>query len=288
MHLRRFVFLCSLTVFGVVALQAQESPAPARPPGAPDTGLKDIERSWLNTIHGDGAQAPEGQAEESSPATRFRNPGEAAAQPGNDGQSAAAETTPELFADTGEEGPSFFSVVFRFLGMAALMILVLYAGLRLMRSRAGPLTGTGDLVQVVATVPLMQGRFLQIVDLAGQLLVLGVSDSGVTLVQQIDDARIGDRIRLWQAERARLPLPTGMLEQLTGVLKNSDFKFWHSEGRRDEQPGFKDWLSRYAPGSVPATEPGDTPTGDQEALSRLLNSQREKLSAMQRQPRSGR
>jgi len=290
--------------------QSRSAAAPSEPTGdqgAEKERMRSIDQSWMSEIHGKSAGAgvteePKDSGSTEKETQRFNNP------PGQDsvkeGQAAApTRETPELFA-TGEDGPSFFSIVFRFLGLAALMILVLYAGLRLVRNKAGPLMGAGDLVQVIATVPLMQGRFLQIVDLAGQLLVLGVSDSGVHLVAEIDDARVGDRVRLWQAERARIPTPAGILEQLTGILKKTDFQFWHAEGRaRSDGPGFKEWLGRYAPAARSGGDPleeaalrsvlGDRagvpledipPNADQESLSALLKSQRQKLSSMQRRP----
>lgn len=283
---------------------AERSPA-AGPGSAGDSReqLRAIDESWMREIHGQpaagqGAAANEagaasGQgAPANGPAQRFRNPPQDEAASGERATEAAPAAP--LFAGD-EEGPSFFSVIFRFLGLAALMILVLYAGLRLIRNRAGPLMGAGELVQVVATIPLMQGRFLQIVDLAGQLLVLGVSDSGVSLVAEVDDARVGDRIRLWQAERARMPSPAGMLEQLTGILKKTEFSFWHSENKPG-RPGFKDWLSKYAPATAGATAgtsvggaPADPTAGirlsdipvdaDQESLAALLKSQRQKLES---------
>ncbi len=246
--------------------------------------MRQIEESWMSTINGGNAPATPSATEPTAEGEtqRFKNPGTSApAESAGETTGAAAE----VFGSK-EEGPSFFSVVFRFLGLTALMILILYAGLRFLRARGGPLAGTGDLVQVVATVPLMQGRFLQIVDLAGQLLVLGVSDSGVHLVTEIEDSRLHDRIRLWQAERSRLPSPAGMLERLTGVLKNSEFRFWHQEGRGTEKsgPGFKEWLSRYAPapGGTVAAEEFSAGAAEQESLSELLKSQRNRLSSLHR------
>lgn len=184
---------------------------------------------------------------------RLRNPGAAdAPAAGGAGDGETLGVLPRT-----DDGPSLFSVIFRFFGLMALMVGLFYLGMRYLRAKTGaPVMGGGDLVQVLVSVPLVQGKFLQIVDVAGRLMVLGVSDSGVQMLETIDDGVVADRVRIWQSRRAvNGPLPTSLLDQLQNVFKTSDFRFWVSgddrgrsgAGTRPARQSFGDLLRGQVP-----------------------------------------
>ena len=67
---------------------------------------------------------------------------------------------------------------------------------RFVTKKAGVgLTGQ-DVVKVIAAVPIGQNRMIQIVDMAGKLLVLGVTDSNINLISEIKERDEIDRIKL--------------------------------------------------------------------------------------------
>ncbi len=54
----------------------------------------------------------------------------------------------------------------------------------------------GEAIKVLSVAPLGQNKFLQVVDLAGKVLVIGVSDSAISLISEITDRDQIDRIRI--------------------------------------------------------------------------------------------
>lgn len=216
--------------------------------------LTEINRAWMRELRPGGTPAgkekEKGHSERKTEGPRATEPqGESSKGPGAPGEPLAPEPTTEplrlnnpppsapkateksrLFADQAED-TSFLSVVFRFVAILAVMLGGFYMFARYTRGRRG-LSGTGgDLVQVVASVPLIQGKFLQVVDMAGRLLVLGVSDQSVTLLSEVSDARTADRIRVWQSQNRSVPeAARGALSRLTNLIRGTDFRFWNAAG----------------------------------------------------------
>lgn len=82
-----------------------------------------------------------------------------------------------------------------------LLVLALFAGgfyyfYRFVTKKTGVNLFGGEAIRVLSIVPLGQNKFLQIVDLAGRLLVIGVSDGGVSLITEVTDRDEIDRIRI--------------------------------------------------------------------------------------------
>lgn len=207
--------------------EKREDPAPRNPQER--TQEKAIEESWMKELQGEGAPAQESESEQP------------AAQPGTAEPEAAQPATPPgaLFAD--DAAPSFIGLLFRFVLIAGLMGGGLYLFVRFFKKKAGILHPQEGPVEVLASVPLMPGKFLQIVDLAGQLLVLGVSEQGVRLVYEIDSATTAERIRLWHQSRPK-PTATSLLDAVQKSIKQGEFKFWGGERVKD-RPDFMDLLN---------------------------------------------
>ena len=128
----------------------------------------------------------------------------------------------------GNQKVSFVSLILRFVGFLALMLGAFYLIVRYIKSKTGALSGDNDLIQIIASMPLVQGKFIQVVDLAGKLLILGVSDAGVRLITQVDDARTADRIRLWQSRRTgESGVPEHWTTRLTRVFRGAEYRFWN-------------------------------------------------------------
>lgn len=54
----------------------------------------------------------------------------------------------------------------------------------------------GEAIKVLSVAPLGQNKYLQVVDLAGKVLVIGVSDSAISLISEITEKDQIDRIRI--------------------------------------------------------------------------------------------
>ncbi len=54
----------------------------------------------------------------------------------------------------------------------------------------------GEAIKVLSVVPLGQNKYLQVVDLAGKVMVIGVSDSSISLISEVTEKDQIDRIRI--------------------------------------------------------------------------------------------
>lgn len=208
-----------------------------------------IQDSWLEAIR---------SGEQNN--TRFSNPGPET----EEGAADSGQPQSGFFEE--EEGPSFIGTAVRFLLLMGLMIGVFYFVTRVLKNKAGITGPTGGPVQVLTSVPLMPGRFLQVVDMAGQMMVLGVSESGVRLLSVIDDPNVSEKLRLWHSNR---PQPASSLSWLEGLLKGSDFRFWKDGS--DHKESFDDMLQ-----GKPASD--EVPVSD---LQNLVNLQKKKIRRLE-------
>ncbi len=90
-----------------------------------------------------------------------------------------------------------------FLWMFVKMILVLgvlgagfYYFYRFVTKKTGMTLFGGDAIRVLSVVPLGQNKFLNVVDLAGKVVVVGVSDNNINLITEITEKDQIDRIRI--------------------------------------------------------------------------------------------
>ncbi len=326
----------SRTVPGEEGVRAGKAPSASVGSGKGEAkggrSMAEIDRAWMDAIRGsardskapksagsggtsevgEGARARTGGGEgEGSADGRTLSAGgekrERLTDPGP--ASRAAPAPSRMFADGGDDA-SFLSVVFRFVAILAIMLGGFYLFVRYTRGRNGMGAQTSDLVQVIASVPLIQGRFLQIVDMGGRLLVLGVSDHAVSLLSEVTDARTVDRIRVWQSQNRPGPEQSGgLLGRLTRIIRGTDFRFWNAaaEGARPnaERESFRKLLreqggSATAPVdfgesqssarnsgpdlfdfAAPSREQEEESAPDEAELAALLKAQRRRIRALQ-------
>lgn len=132
------------------------------------------------------------------------------------------------------EPPSFSSAILRFVVFIFLLGFLLYFALRFFRSRNQKLShGAEEVAQVLLSLPLVQGKFLQIVDVAGQLLVLGVSEAGVQLLTSINDGISADRVRLWQSRQSPELPSNKILDKLAAVMKGTDLNLGNTQSKQN-------------------------------------------------------
>jgi flagellar protein FliO/FliZ len=83
------------------------------------------------------------------------------------------------------------------------MILVLgifgggfYYFYRFVTKKAGISMFGGEAIKVLSVVPLGQNKFLQLIDVAGKMMVIGVSDNSISLLTEITEKDQIDRVRI--------------------------------------------------------------------------------------------
>lgn len=82
-----------------------------------------------------------------------------------------------------------------------ILVLALFAGgfymfFKFVSQKAGLHVSGQEAIQILSTVSLGTNKFVQIIDVAGKVFLLGVSDSSINLLTEIKDREDIDRIRL--------------------------------------------------------------------------------------------
>ena len=244
-------------------------------------GYDEVGNSWMEKIHG---KTPAGESSAEQSKEEGDNPSKNENAENNSGSLSPQERNSEELKQLlppEEEAPSFVGTLFRFVLMMGFMIALLYVLLRYLKNKSGGLAfGAGGLVEVIATAPLMQGKSIQIVDVAGRIYVLGVSDSGVNLITSIEDARSADKIRMFQSQKKDI-VPQGLLTELTSLIKKSDYRFWHSEKEKDTDTSqdFRKILEKETAAEFITEKLPEKPPEETEAeLTELLSRQRRKIA----------
>jgi len=91
------------------------------------------------------------------------------------------------------------SSVWMFIKM--ILVLGIFAGgfyyfYRFVTKKAGISIFGGEAIKVLSVVPLGQNKFLQLIDVAGKVMVIGVSDNNISMLSEINEKDQIDRIRI--------------------------------------------------------------------------------------------
>jgi len=98
---------------------------------------------------------------------------------------------------------SYPLLILRTIAILGVIIIGIYLIFRLLlKNRRSPVRDS-EIIKVLATYPLAANRLIQIVDIGGQILVLGVSDSSINLITEVEDKEVIDRIRLLSSKESK-------------------------------------------------------------------------------------
>jgi len=98
---------------------------------------------------------------------------------------------------------SYPLLILRTVAVLGAIIIGIYFIFRfLLKNRRSPVKDS-EIIKVLATYPLAANRLIQIVDIGGQVLVLGVSDSSVNLITEVEDKEVIDQIRLLSSKESK-------------------------------------------------------------------------------------
>jgi flagellar biogenesis protein FliO len=93
-------------------------------------------------------------------------------------------------------------LMFKALAVIGLMGAGFYFFFKFVTQKAGISHLGGAVVTQLASVPVGQNKFIQVVDIAGKVLVVGVADGGINLLTEITDKNEIDRIRLIGSQKS--------------------------------------------------------------------------------------
>lgn len=144
-----------------------------------------------------------------------------------------AETNPvaERYK-TGDEGPGIAGTLFRVVFILALLCVGLYYILKYVaKNREGRLPVRGEM-NVLSSLMLGPNKQLQIVEVSGRFLVLGVADNGINLITEISDPEVKHRIQ--QKKETFDPPEGGFLVTVLEQIKDLNSRI---SGNQEGPPG---------------------------------------------------
>ncbi len=128
---------------------------------------------------------------------------------------------------------STIAYIFTLLLAFAVVIGLAYFTSRVLGQRLGQ--GTANNSRVLTTVPLGANRTLQVVEIAGKVLLLGVTEQSITLLQEITDAEEITKLRNMPNSSADSPFDQVFQRQLASLqVMSRRFPAAFSSNRRPE------------------------------------------------------
>ncbi len=249
----------------------------------PRTSEDALSKDWLQAIH--SYQAP-----------KKNNTGKLVDQQTNEkgGEGGLPQANSQVNSQTEanstlNKAPSLIHVIIKFMIFIFLLIFFIYIGGSYFKKVFGfnrSLSSShvdNEIIQVLAKIPLDAGggKFLQVVDVSGLLLILGLSDSNVQLLEKIEDANVANRIRIWHAQKMeerqgqKANIETlGYLEKLGYLLKNTDFAFWPVK-KASNKKNFMETLNQLT--HTFDKEKIKNMSGQTDELRKLIRKQKQKL-----------
>jgi flagellar protein FliO/FliZ len=99
---------------------------------------------------------------------------------------------------------SYGWMIFKTIIILGALVGGFYYFFRFVSKRAGVNVLGREAIQILSVVPIGPNKHLQVVDVAGRVLILGVSDGGINLITEIREKEDIDRIRMLSSKSAPL------------------------------------------------------------------------------------
>ncbi len=115
-----------------------------------------------------------------------------------------------------------------------------YYFFRFVTKKAGIQTLGRDVIKVLSVIPVGQNKFLQVIDLAGRIMVIGVSDASINLITEILDKDEIDRIRLLSSKSSPVQ-PGGFQDYIPKYISKL-----FGKDNRDNSSGMKYFMPQDA------------------------------------------
>ncbi len=114
---------------------------------------------------------------------------------------------------------------------------IFYYFLRYVTKKAGIQVLGTDAIHVLSMVPIGQNKYLQIIDLAGKVFVLGVSENNINLITEIKDKSEIDHIRLLSSKSSHTAGKTfqeSLVKHISGIFERFTDRKKRSSSEKDD------------------------------------------------------
>jgi flagellar protein FliO/FliZ len=105
--------------------------------------------------------------------------------------------------DFGENRISYPLLVLRTLAVLAVIIVGIYLLFRMLVKKRNRIVAETDIIKVLASYPLASNRLIQVVEIAGKIMILGVTDSNINLITEVEDTELIDKIKLLSSKESK-------------------------------------------------------------------------------------
>lgn len=137
------------------------------------------------------------------------------------------------------EEESYGWLIFKTIIVLGLLVGGFYYFYRFVTKKTGMHLVGRDVIKILSIVPVGQNKFLQVIDLAGRIMVIGVSDSNINLITEIDEKDEIDRIRLMSSKSSPIQ-PGGFQEYISKYISRLFGKEMRSNERDNFQTGYQE------------------------------------------------
>jgi len=118
------------------------------------------------------------------------------------------EYTEDEFGPRSAGGSYIWSFI-KMLFILGVMVAMFYYFFRYVSKKTGANISSADISTTLSIIPIAQNKFLQIVDLGGKILVLGVSDNSINLITEITEKHEVDKIRVLNLNNSQIQSSQG-------------------------------------------------------------------------------
>ncbi|MFH0974628.1 MAG: flagellar biosynthetic protein FliO [Spirochaetota bacterium] len=140
----------------------------------------------------------------------------------NNNKTTAAENSLYDYERPTVEEESYVWLFFKTLIVLAMLVGGFYYFYRFVTKKTGIQSVGREVIRILSIVPVGQNKFLQVVDLAGRIMVIGVSDSNINLITEIKDKDEIDRIRILSSKSS--PVQPGGFQEYVSKYVSRLFK----------------------------------------------------------------
>ncbi len=130
---------------------------------------------------------------------------------------------------------SYTWIIVKTLVVLALLVLGFFLFFRYINGKAGGVFVGRDILKVRAALPIGQNKMVQIVEVGSRLLVLGITDSNISLLHEITEKDEIDRIKLQSSAEDTAGTP-----DFQSFLKSSIGSFVSSLGKKSDDSSHND------------------------------------------------
>jgi len=132
------------------------------------------------------------------------------------------------------EEESYAWMIFKTILILGFLVGGFYFFFRFVTKRVGIQVLGENVINILSIVPIGQNKYLQVVDLAGKILVLGVSENGINLISEINEKDKIDQIRLLSTKNSHSKNKAGFQDYIMKHIgKLIDRKGKSRSGGRD-------------------------------------------------------